>query len=130
MAKREYTGTSLTRYLFGLAGAKTIDVRQGNGQTWYVARDICNLLGITNASAAVHAERKDGPTIRDSERCKMSIHVGNYGKDEMLMVNDGGMLKLIYLGRTPFAEEVRERVTTIPKKLIPAQWHNYLEWEE
>ena len=122
-------GTPLTRYLFGLEGARTIHVRQENGQTWYVARDICNLLGITNASATVHAVRRRGPTIRAYERDKMTIHVGNYGKDEMLMVNAGGMLKLIYLGRTPFAEEVRARIDTIPRNLIPSQWHHYLEWE-
>lgn len=130
MSKRDFTGTPLTRYLFGLAGAKTIDVRPENGQTWYVARDICNLLGIANASAAVHGERKKGPTIRGYERCHMSIHVGNYGKNEMLMVNDGGLLKLIYLGKTPFAEEVRDRIASIPNDLIPAQWHAYLDWEK
>lgn len=130
MSKRDFTGTPLTRYLFGLAYAKTIDVRQDSGQTWYVARDICNLLDIANPSVAVHAVRKNGPTIRAYERCKMSIHVGNYGKDKMLMVNAGGLLKLIHLGRTPFAEEVRARIDSIPKDLIPPQWHAYLEWEE
>jgi len=130
MADTVYTGTPLTRYLFGLEGAKTINVRHDSGQAWYVARDICNLLGITNPSHAVNGKRKKGPSLKASERDHMSIHIGNHGKNDMLMVNNGGLLKLIYLSKKPTALLIQERIAEIPESLKPPQWHKYLKWEE
>jgi prophage antirepressor-like protein len=133
MSKREYFGTALTRYLFGVDNAKTIETRNIDGQQWYMAANICLLLGIVNHSVAVHKERKDRLHPLDSEKCKDSIHIGNYGKDQVQLVNNGGMLKLIYQAdkaNKPAAKAIVERIDDIPKHLIPPQWHKYLTWEE
>lgn len=129
MSKRVYLGTALTRYLFGIEGAKTIDMRTINNQPWYTAREICGLLGIENHSMAVHRERKTDPfTLKESEWRNESIHTGNYGKDNRLMVNNGGMLKLIYQAKTPAAEAIREKIENIPRHLFPPQWDEYFTW--
>jgi prophage antirepressor-like protein len=133
MSKREYLGTALTRYLFGDDNAKTIATRNIDGQQWYMAADICRLVGIVNHSVAVHKERKDRLHPLDSEKCKDSIHIGNYGKDHVQLVNDGGMLRLIYQANKvnkPTAKAILEKIDEIPKHLIPSQWHNYITWEE
>lgn len=133
MSKREYFGTALTHYLFGKDNAKTIATRNIDGQQWYMAAKVCQLLGITNHSAAVHNERKDRLQLLDSEFCNEPIHIGNYGKNEVLLVNDGGMLRLIYQAdkaNKPAAKAIIEKIGDIPNHLIPPQWHKYLTWEE
>lgn len=132
MSSNNFKGNKLTIYLFG-DNAKTITTRTFDNQSWYMAADICRLVGISNHSVAVHRVRKDKLHLLDSEFCNEPIHIGNYGKNKVLLVNDGGMLRLIYQadkGNKPAAKAIIERIADIPKQLIPPQWHKYLTWEE
>jgi prophage antirepressor-like protein len=123
MSSNNFKGNKLTIYLFG-DNAKTITTRTFDNQSWYMAADICRLVGISNHSKAVHDERTDRLKPLDCERRKESIHIGNYGKDQVLLVNNGGMLKLIYQANTSAAEAIRVRIENIPRHLIPSQWQH------
>jgi len=119
--------TKLAIYLFGYDNAQTIPTRTLDGRSWYMAARICELLGIVGYSTAVNRERQtDDLTLEECERRHESIHIGGYGKKQVLLVNNGGMLKLIYQGSTSFAAEVRERVQNIPERLIPPEWADYM----
>jgi prophage antirepressor-like protein len=114
--------TRIARYLFGNEDAQNIVTRTIDGEHWYMASIVCQILGITNHSIAVNGIRKDGLGLTDNERCKESIFIGNYGKQKVLLVNDNGMLKLIFQGKSPWALEVQERARRTPENLRPESW--------
>lgn len=122
--------TKIMRYLFGKEAAKDITTRTMEGQSWYMAANICGLLGIANHSQAVHHERDDGLQPLESEWRKETIYIGGSSKKHILLVNNGGALKLIYQATTPFARKVQEKVNKTPEELRPAQWADYRVKEE
>ncbi len=127
MSRNDFRGNRLTIYLFGDSAGK-IATRTHDDQSWYMAADICRLVGISSHSQAVHRQRKnDDFTLEEYEWRKEPEYIGGYGKKLILMVNNGGMLKLIYQSKTPAARAVQERITTIPEELFPEQWHDYLD---
>jgi prophage antirepressor-like protein len=114
--------TKIARYLFGAENALTISNRTIEGQSWYAAVDICNLLGIENHSQAVHREREnDELTLTKSEWLKHTLFNGT-SRRKMLLVSDNGMLKLILQGTSEKALEVQERARQTPASIIPATW--------
>lgn len=125
MSSNRFNGNRLTRYLFG-DNAGTITTRSYDNQSWYMAAGICRLVGISNHSQAVHRPRMDDFTLEEYEWRMESIHIGGYGKKHVLLVNNGGMLKLIYQSNTPAALEVQERISAIPESLFPIEWQEYL----
>lgn len=116
--------TKLAIYLFGHDAAQAIATRTINGERWFMALDICNLLGISNHSTAVHGKLKRKPHLNLSDgECRLeTTYIGNYGKDKILLVNELGMLKLIFKGKAPRALEVQERARQTPENLKPASW--------
>jgi prophage antirepressor-like protein len=100
--------TKLARFLFGVEDALTITTRTKKGQSWYMAADICRLVGIANHSTAVHGERTDGFELEKSEWLKNAEYTGT-SKRQILMVNNSGMVKLIMQGTTGRAREVQVR---------------------
>jgi len=119
--------TKLAIYLFGYDNAQSIVTRTFDRQHWYMASTVCDLLGIVGYSTAVHRERRgDDFTLEDHEFCTKTCYIGGRRKKHILLVNNGGMLKLIYQGNTPFAAEVRERVQNVPDRLIPPEWADYM----
>lgn len=114
--------TKIARYLFGVEEALTIRTITIKGEHWYMASVICQLLGISNHSQAVHEERKDGLGLTDAEWRKESKYIGNYGKQKILLVNNLGMLKLIFKGTKPRALAVQDRAKKTPPNLKPASW--------
>jgi prophage antirepressor-like protein len=115
--------TKITRYLFGVKSANTIATRTMDGQHWYMALDICNLLGIRNHSQAVHRKRgKDGLTLTENEWRKETMFIGGYGKKKVLLVNDSGMQKLIFQGTSPRAQHAQDMARRTLPSLIPAGW--------
>lgn len=101
--------TNLARYLLGYEQAQTITTRTYDGEHWYMASDICGLLGISNHSVAVHGRRKDAFELDDTEWRKETVYIGGYGKKNILMVNDSGMLKLIMQSKSEGALAIRKR---------------------
>jgi hypothetical protein len=125
--RKETKMTKIIRYLFGNEFAKTIATRTLDGQHWYMALDICNLVGIKNHSQAVHRFReRDELSLTEEEWRKETIYIGGYGKKKVLMVNDNGVLKLILQGKSPRACEAQERARQTPSNLIPETWETGL----
>lgn len=116
--------TKLAIYLFGYDAAQTITTRTIDGERWYMASAICGLIGIANHSTAVHGQLKRKPFLNllDNEHRDETIHIGNYGKDRVLLVNESGMLKLLFKGTKPRALAVQDRAKNTPANLKPASW--------
>lgn len=83
-----------------------IRVQLINAEPWFVATDICQVLGISNNRDAVSRldddERMDGVGITDT--------VGR--KNHVTIVNESGLYALIFQSRKPEARKFRKWVTS------------------
>ena len=88
------------------------------GQAWFVAKDVCDILGIADPSMALS---------RLDEDEKGTTSVGTTaGPREMLTVNESGLYSLIFTSRKPEAKRFRKWVTN---EVLPAirQTGRYVE---
>ena len=93
--------------VFNYEGRKvrTVEI---DGEAWFVAKDICDILGLTNSRKAVKS-------LDDDE--KMTItnsysHSGQRGGAQFrVVVNEPGMYKLIFKSNKPEAKEFTRWVT-------------------
>ena len=91
------------------------------GQAWFVAKDVCDILGIDDPSMAVDR-------LEDDETRKASIGT-TVGPREMLIVSESGMYSLIFTSRKPAAKRFRKWVTS---EVLPAirQTGRYVGYSE
>ena len=69
-----------------------------NGEIWFVAKDVCDVLGISNARDAVS-------TLDDDEKNTVAFTDGNRGNPNMNIINEAGLYALIFKSNKPEAKE-------------------------
>jgi BRO family, N-terminal domain len=79
------------------------------GQAWFVAKDVCDILDIGDASKAVSR-------IDDDERGTTTVRTPG-GPQEVLTVNESGLYSLIFTSRKAEAKRFRKWVTS---EVLPA----------
>jgi len=79
------------------------------GQPWFVAKDVCDILDIGDASKAVSR-------IDDDERGTTTVRTPG-GPQEVLTVNESGLYSLIFTSRKAEAKRFRKWVTS---EVLPA----------
>lgn len=72
-----------------------------DGEPWFVAKDICEILELTNPTVAIES-------LDDDERSKYSL--GRQG--EVNIVNESGLYALVFKSRKPEAKAFRKWVTS------------------
>lgn len=79
-----------------------------NGEVWLVAKDVCDVLGLSNPTEALKSLDDDEKmTLRDSEG-----HSGQRGGAQFLnVINEPGLYKLTFRSKKPNAKEFTRRVT-------------------
>lgn len=77
-----------------------------DGNPWFVAKDICDQLGLTNATVVIQS-------LENNERSKFNL--GRQG--ETWVVNESGMYAIILQSRKPEARALRVWITS---EVIPA----------
>lgn len=84
-------------------------VLDDQGNPWFIAKDVCGVLGIGNPSQALSGLDKDeaGITISD---------ISGQNR-ELLTVNESGLYALIFRSRKPIAKRFRKWVTA---EVLPA----------
>ena len=87
---------------------KELRTTEQNGVIWFVAKDICDMLGHTNARKAVKSlDNDEKMTVTNSYS-----HSGQRGGAQyMTFVNEPGMYKLIFKSRKEAAKEFTRWVT-------------------
>lgn len=85
---------------FDFKGAALRTLTDGAGESWFVAKDVCDILGISNPSDAL--KRLD-----DDERSRFNL--GRQG--ETNIVNEAGLYVLVLASRKPEAREFKRWVT-------------------
>lgn len=112
--RKDNNMTKLTIYLFGYEPAQTIATKPIDGEHWYMAADICRLLGISNHSLAVQKY------LDDNEQLKTTTFIGGrHGKKHILMINNSGMLKLVNAAQDDRVPLVKQRAMNIPARCLP-----------
>ena len=79
-----------------------------NGQPWWVAKDVCDILGYSNVTDTLNKH------LDDDERSSLSIREGTSpkgGNPNMNIINESGLYCLIMRSNMPKAREFRRWVT-------------------
>ena len=87
-------------------GGKTFKARlDANGQSWFVASEVCEILGLGNPRQAVSTH------IEDDDRDTLSMDTLG-GRQKVTVVNESGLYALIVGSRKPDAKKFKKWVTS------------------
>lgn len=79
---------------FVFANANEVRVVMRNNEPWFVAKDVCEILGTRTSDVRKTVGNKRVTTLNVD-----SIHIGNHGGKDILLVNEAGLYKLVLAGR-------------------------------
>ncbi len=113
--------TKFMIHLFGFGSAQSITTKKFDGENWYMASDICGLIGIKGHSAAVLKH------LNYNEFRKESTYIGGYGKKHILLINNSGVIKLINAAKNENAPALRERLLSTPLDKLPEVQQHLLQ---
>lgn len=88
----------------------TIRAVSKDGEEWFVAEDVCSVLGLTNPSMALKA-------LDDDEYSKFNLGNSGRGNPNVNIINESGLYALILRSRKPEAKRFRKWVTS---EVLPA----------
>lgn len=80
-----------------------------NGNPFFVAKDVCDVLGIVNHKAAVASLDEDEKGVATIYPLQKPQRGG--GKQRTLVISESGLYTLIFQSRKPFAKAFRKWVT-------------------
>ena len=82
-----------------------VRVIEQNGEPWFVAKDVCEALGLEQVSRALQGLKKN-----DSRLLKVTHPQNPQKKIEVNVVSEPGLYKLIFKSRKPEAEQFQDWV--------------------
>lgn len=85
---------------FDYSGRQVRTMTDLEGNTWFVAADVCAVLGLTNAAKAVSG-------LDDDERSTLPIGYGAGGPDR-LIISEPGLYTMLVRSRRPEARPFRQ----------------------
>lgn len=94
--------TEIQRFDFKGAALRTLT--DENGEPWFVAKDVCDVLGYTNASKAISDHV-------DSEDKLNNESLSSLGQRGGWLVNESGLYSLVLSSKLPTAKEFKRWVT-------------------
>lgn len=101
---KEYNSKAVeTVQVFNYGENAPVRVRVMDGQTWFVAKDVCDRLGLTNS-------RKALKSLDDDEKGVTSSYTPG-GTQRVSIVNESGLYSLVFQSRKPDAKKFRKWVT-------------------
>lgn len=90
---------------FGFHGQSVRVVTDEHGEPWFVAKDVCTVLGIANTSDTVNRLDPDGVGTAEV--------IDSMGRPQMAStVSEPGLYELVFQSRRPEARDFRRWVTT------------------
>lgn len=95
----------LTTFNFNSTDLRVVEL---DGEPWFVAKDVCNVLGMTNPSISLRC-------VDDSERAKLNLGLKGLGKANI--ISESGLYKLVLRSTKPQARPFQDWVT---KTVLPA----------
>lgn len=89
---------------FDFKGAALRTLTDENGEPWFVAKDVCDILGLENS-------RKATAEFDPDEKNTVTISDGIPGNPNKTIISEPGLYKLIMRSRKPEAKEFQRWVT-------------------
>ncbi len=83
-----------------------VRVIERDGEPWWVAVDVCQVLGLGNAGQAVSR-------LDDDERSSITINDGTVGTSVRNVINESGLYTLIIRSSKPEAKRFKKWVTSV-----------------
>jgi prophage antirepressor-like protein len=108
---RAKKGGDLTPAVFIYSDTQQMRTLVVEDQPWFVAKDLCGILGISNHKAAITA-------LDDDER-RGSVIPTPSGRQKMQLVSESGLYNLIFRSRKAEAKAFRRWVTS---EVLPSIW--------
>lgn len=101
MKEKEGTKTVERVEVFNYGENAPVRVQVINGETWFVAKDVCRILGIINHKDAI------SKTLDDDERGVATIYPrssnGVVQRRDVNVINESGLYSLVFHSRKPDA---------------------------
>lgn len=94
--------TEIQTFTFNAATLRTLT--DENGEPWFVAKDVCDILGLENS-------RKATAELDSDEKNTVTISDGIPGNPNKTIISEPGLYKLIMRSRKPEAKEFQRWVT-------------------
>nr|UVM93950.1 MAG: antirepressor protein KilAC domain protein [Bacteriophage sp.] len=94
--------TEIQTFNFNAASLRTMTDK--NGDPWFVAKDVCNILGLNNVGQALIR-------LDDDEKSSITLNDGTPGTPNKAIVSESGLYSLILASRKPEAHEFKRWVT-------------------
>ena len=113
--------TKFIIYLFDYDAAQSVTTRRFDGEHWYMASDICGLIGIAGYSSAVLRH------LDHDEYRKETMYIGGYGKKHVLLINNSGVIRLIKSVRSENARHLQGKLKKLQAKHLPDHQHYLLQ---
>lgn len=79
-------------------------IKGDGGEPWFVAKDVCEILELTNVGQALMR-------LDDDEKNTITLNDGNKGNPNKAIVNEAGLYSLILASRKPQAKAFKRWVT-------------------
>lgn len=108
------TPPNITPFLFGESTIRTI-IR--DDEPWFLASDICAILELGNVSMALKGNPKTGNLGLDEDERGIMIHDTSGGPQEVSIVNEPGLYRLIFKSRKT---EARAFQRWVFKEVLPS----------
>ena len=90
---------------------KEVRTLEIDGQIWFVARDVCDILELGSTSLAVNGRLdRPGSGLDDDEKGVANVNTP-YGEQEMLTINEAGLYTLIIRSNKPEAKKFKRWIT-------------------
>ena len=81
-----------------------------DGEPWFVAADVCNILGL-NTSEAVHGKGRSDTEGLDDDEKGIDIVDTPGGKQQVIIVSEAGLYALVLKSRKPEAKAFKRWIT-------------------
>ncbi len=94
--------TELTTYAFNSSTIRVVTIQ---GEPWFVAKDVCDLLGYGNSREAISRH------VAKSQTNSVVVRDGNRGNPSRLVISEGGVNALILGSHLPAAQRFKLWVT-------------------
>ena len=96
-------GQDIQKFVFPVTNQETRIV-DNFGEPWWIAKDVCEILGVDNVSQAISR-------LDDDEKSFIIINDGTPGTPNRAVINEAGLYNLILGSRKPEAKAFRRWVT-------------------
>lgn len=94
--------TEIQRFEFKGAALRTLT--DENGEPWFVAKDVCDVLELSNVGQAL-------ARLDDDEKSSITLNDGTPGNPNKAIVSESGLYALVLASRKPEAHEFKRWVT-------------------